>query len=341
MKALNAALVGVGRMGANHARILAEMEGVNLKAVCDADKAAAEKIARKYFVPAHYRDIQQMVDTEELDAVVIATPTTEHRKAAKICIEKKLHVFLEKPMATTVEECREIIEQAKSSNVKVMIGHIERFNPVILQLRSFLSENFLGDIYYIETVRSGPFPKRLYGSKDGVVIDLAVHDLDLVDYLFGRLNHIYAQHIQTDSHNQDIYARVMFKTKKGILGSSEFSWISPRKERSISIYGDKGLLVGNLMDQEVWFFENGDVGIDYSDNYYQNALWGRVSEGKVIKFPIKREEPLKAEHDYFFSLVRGEKEGKEGFGLDYGKMAVEYSQGVLSSAARNEIIYFN
>lgn len=340
MKAVNVAVVGVGRMGANHARVLAEMDGVNLKAVCDANKEAAGKIAGKYFVPAHYQDIQKLVDTEELDAVVIATPTTEHSKAAKICIEKKLHVFLEKPMASTVEECREIIEQAKSNNVKVMIGHIERFNPVILKLRSFLAEKFLGDIYYIETVRSGPFPKRLYGSKDGVVIDLAVHDLDLVDYLFGRLNHLYAQQIQTDSHNQDIYARVMFKTKKGILGSSEFSWISPRKERSISIYGDKGLLVGNLMDQEVWFFENGDVGIDYSDNYYQNALWGRVSEGKVIKFPIKREEPLKAEHDYFFSLVRGEKEGKEDFGLDYGKMAVEYSQGVLSSAAKNEIIYF-
>ena len=87
----------------------------------------------------------------------------------------------------------------------------------------------MGDIYYLETVRSGPFPKRLYGSKDGVVLDLAAHDLDLVGYLFGRLVHIYAHQIQTDSHHQDIYARVMFKTERGTLGSSEFSWISPRK----------------------------------------------------------------------------------------------------------------
>ena len=74
----------------------------------------------------------------------------------------------------------------------------------------------------------------------------------------------------------------------GVLGSSQFSWISPRKERSITVYGDKGMLVGNLIDQEVWFYENGDVGIDYSDNYYQNVIWGRVSEGKVIKYPTRR-----------------------------------------------------
>jgi predicted dehydrogenase len=226
---------------------------------------------------------------------------------------------------------------AADVGVQILVGHIERFNPVVIQLKQFLDENFLGKIFYIETVRSGPFPKRLYGSKDGVVIDLAVHDLDLVNYLFGRLEQVYAHHIQTDSHRQDIYARVMLKTRTGVLGSCEFSWISPRKERSISIYGDKGLLVGNLVDQEVWFYENGDVGIDYSDNYYQNVIWGKVSEGKVIKFPTKKEEPLRKELEFFSRLIRGEIRGHDPL---YGQLAVEYSQAVLDSGSSGQVIRF-
>jgi UDP-N-acetylglucosamine 3-dehydrogenase len=338
MSPIRIAVAGVGRMGSNHVRVLSEMDNVHFTAVCDANRDAAQKAARKHFVPACYTDLAEMLDRETLDAVVVALPTTSHCSAALQCIERGLHVLLEKPMASSVEECSRILELAASSGIQVMTGHIERFNPVILQLKKFLDEKYLGDLYYIETVRSGPFPKRLYGSKDGVVIDLAVHDLDLVDYLFGKIQHIYAHQIQTEAHQQDIYARVMFRTLQGALGSSEFSWISPRKERSISIYGDKGLLVGNLLDQEVWFYENGDVGIDYSDNYYQNVIWGRVSEGKVIKFPIKKEEPLRRELEFFCDLAADK---IRGYDPEYGRSAVRYSQAVLRSAQANQITYLN
>jgi predicted dehydrogenase len=192
-------------------------------------------------------------------------------------------------------------------------------------------------VYYIETVRSGPFPKRLYGSKDGVVIDLAVHDLDLVAYLGGELEQLYSHQIRVGDRRQDAYARVMLKTKKGILGSCEFSWISPRKERSISVFGDKGMLLANMLDQELWFYENGDVEVDYSDNYFQNVLLGRVSEGRVIKFPIRKEEPLRKELDFFLALVSGSAGEHDS---SYGKRAVAYSLSVLCSGQRDEIIRF-
>jgi UDP-N-acetylglucosamine 3-dehydrogenase len=337
MSEVRLAVIGVGRMGTNHVRVLSEMENVRLAAVCDANREAAEKVARRFLVPACYMDIEELTSREKLDGVVIAIPTAEHLQAAEICFSHKLHALIEKPLASSPTQCEAILENAARNGVQVLTGHIERFNPVVIQLKQFLDENFLGKIFYIETVRSGPFPKRLYGSKDGVVIDLAVHDLDLVNYLFGRLEHVYAHHIQTDSHKQDIYARVMLKTESGVLGSSEFSWISPRKERSISIYGDKGLLVGNLTDQEVWFYENGDVGIDYSDNYYQNVIWGRVSEGKVVKFPIKKEEPLRKELEFFCRLIRGEVQGHDPL---HGKLAVEYSQAVLDSGRSGQVVRF-
>ncbi len=338
MSELRIAVIGVGRMGTNHARVLSEMENVRLAAVCDANREAAEKVARRLLIPAVYTEIDELVRREKLDGVVIAVPTAEHAAAAEKCFRHRLHALIEKPLASSPQQCDAILKQAAAAGRVVLSGHIERFNPVVLQLKKFLDEDFLGKIFYIETVRSGPFPKRLYGSKDGVVIDLAVHDLDLVNYLFGRLEHVYAHHIQTDSHHQDIYARVMLKTQNGVLGSSEFSWISPRRQRSISIYGDKGLLVGNLVDQEVWFYENGDVGVDYSDNYYQNVIWGRVSEGKVVKFPIKREEPLRKELDYFCRLIQGEIRDYDPL---HGRLAVEYSQAVLESGRTGQVVRFD
>jgi len=332
---LRAAVAGTGRMGANHVRTLAEMDGVRLAAVCDADRQAAERVAARHFVPAVYDSLETMLEREELDALVIALPTAAHYAAALAAIDRGVPVLLEKPMASSVEQCTRLLERAAAAGVALMVGHVERFNPVILQLKRFLDEGFLGDLYYIGTVRSGPFPKRLYGSKDGVVIDLAVHDLDLVDSLFGRILHVYAHQIRAGEQKQDIYARVMFRTETGVLGSSEFSWISPRKERSISIYGDKGLLVGNLLDQEVWFYENGDVAIDASDNYYQNVIWGRVSEGKVIKFPIRKEEPLRKELETFCEVARGRLTPP---GAEYGLAAVAYSQAVLHSAGENRIV---
>ena len=129
----------------------------------------------------------------------------------------------------------------------------------------------------------------------------------------------------------------MYKTVNDILGSSEFSWISPKKERNISIYGDKGIILGNLLDQEVWYFENGDVNIDYSDNYYQNVVMGRVSEGKVIKYPIKKGEPLKNEYDFFIDYI---KDKSRYIDPNYGRKAVEYSLAVLESAENEKVIHF-
>jgi UDP-N-acetylglucosamine 3-dehydrogenase len=336
MKELRIAVIGAGRMGTNHARVLSEMPDVKLVAVCDADAEQARKTGRRFLAENSCGDPAALLATSGIDAAVVAVPTPEHRAVAGLCLEKGIDILVEKPMASTVAECDDIIEIAKKNGRVLMVGHIERFNPAIVQLKDFLDKRFLGDIYYVETTRAGPFPKRLYGSKDGVVIDLAVHDLDLVAYLFGPLSQLYANHISTPDRHQDIHARVLFKTSRNVGGTSQFSWISPKRERSMTVYGDKGVIGCNLIDQEIWYYENGDVGIDYSDNYYQNVLMGKVSEGKVIKFPIKREEPLRSELAFFFSLLRERTEHDPS----YGRAAVRYSLSVLESAQEDRIVYF-
>jgi UDP-N-acetylglucosamine 3-dehydrogenase len=336
MKTLRIAVIGVGRMGTNHARVLSEMPEVILSAICDASEDNATKTARRFFAERSCTSIDELLRSGKPDAAVIAVPTAEHLAVARACLGGGMHILVEKPMAPSESDCEQMIDQARRAGLVLMVGHVERFNPVILKLKEFLDQKYLGDIYCVETSRCGPFPKRLYGSKDGVVIDLAVHDLDLIAYLFGPLRQLYANQILTPDHRQDIHARVLLKTESGIVGTAQFSWISPKRERSITVYGDKGILYGNLIDQEVWYYENGDVEIDFSDNYYQNVLMGRVSEGKVIKFPIRKEEPLKSELAFFCDQVRGGK----SFDAAYGREAVRYSQAVLRSAQRDEIVVF-
>jgi UDP-N-acetylglucosamine 3-dehydrogenase len=333
---IKVAVIGAGNMGANHIRVLSDIEGVRLAGVCDSNREAVARKLTRYGIGDAYTDVDSLVRGESPDAVVVASPTHTHLAIVTRCLERGLHVFVEKPMASTIAECEQMMTAASRAGRTLFVGHIERWNPVIVKLR----ENYLGEIYYIETVRSGPFPKRLYGSKDGVVIDLAVHDLDLVAHLLGGLKQIYAHLIRIGSKKQDVYARMMYQTARGALGSSECSWISPRKERRISIYGDKGMLLGNMLDQEVWFHENGDVELDYSDNYFQNILMGRVSEGKVVKFPVRKEEPLRKELEFFLGLVAGTGEGVR-FDAGYGRDAVRYSLAVLESAERDSIVRFD
>jgi UDP-N-acetylglucosamine 3-dehydrogenase len=337
MNPLRIAVIGVGRMGTNHARVLSEMPNVTLVAICDADAESAAKAAKRFFAEKACADPRELLAARKLDAAVVAVPTGEHLTVARRLMEEGVHVLVEKPMAPTVSDCELLMAVARERRRVLMVGHVERFNPVILQLREFLDQKFLGDVYYVETSRCGPFPKRLYGSKDGVVIDLAVHDLDIIASLFGPLRQLYANHIQTPGSKQDIHARVLLKTMSGIVGTSQFSWISPKRERSITVYGDKGILLGNLIDQEIWYYENGDVDIDYSDNYYQNVLMGRVSEGKVIKFPIRKEEPLRSELIFFCDLAR---EGRD-HDPAYGRDAVRYSLAVLHSAQADEKVSFD
>lgn len=339
MNVTRVAVIGAGNMGSNHIRVLSEMENVRLAGVCDENVEAASRKLKRYGLGEVHPDIDSLLRADAADAVIVASPTHTHHAVAKACLERGLHVFVEKPMASTVAECEDLLDCGARAGRTLFVGHVERWNPVVARLRSFLEESFLGNIYYIETVRSGPFPKRLYGSKDGVVIDLAVHDLDLVAHLLGGLGQLYAHLIRIEARRQDVYARIMFKTVNGVLGSSEFSWISPRKERRITIFGDKGMLLGNMLDQEVWFYENGDVEIDYSDNYFQNMMMGRVSEGKVIKFPVRKEEPLRRELESFFDIVAGRKAAPDG-SAGYGRDAVRYSLAVLESAERDAIVHF-
>ncbi|MBT5924415.1 Gfo/Idh/MocA family oxidoreductase, partial [Candidatus Woesearchaeota archaeon] len=175
-------VIGVGLMGRNHARVYADLENVELVAISDPDEVALTKQANR-FGCTKYTNYQDMIEKEKLDIVSIAVPTSLHKQVSFNVIAKGINVLLEKPIAPTIQEAKDIIEFAREKNVKLMIGHIERFNPAIIELKKRLDNNELGKIFKIDVSRVGPYTKRM--NDVGVVVDLAVHDLDIIRYITG------------------------------------------------------------------------------------------------------------------------------------------------------------
>lgn len=226
-------------------------------------------------------------------------------------INSGIHILLEKPIALNEDEAKEIISAANNSKVKLMIGHIERFNPAIIELKKRLEKKELGKIYKIDVQRIGPFPSRI--TDVGVIIDLAVHDLDIIDYLIeSPLTRIYAETQQKihPKHKDSLLA--VLRYNKGTLGVLNINYVSPKKIRKISIFGEKGMFEVDYLTQEISFYKNSyyNETSDFAEKFLG------ISEGDCIKINIAREEPLLAEIRSFVDCVINNKEspitGEEG-----------------------------
>lgn len=303
---MNIAVIGAGIMGYNHIRVLSESDEADVIAVADIDNAKLAKIKKIFRIPRVYTSYKELIAKENPDAFIVAVPTSLHKGIVLACLEKNRPVFVEKPIAHSVEDAQEMITAAKRHNQILMVGHIERFNPIISELKTLINNNFLGELYLVNGIRIGPYPKRM--TDVGVLIDLAVHDLDIFRYLFGEITEIYTQLITNG--DKPVHSRILLKINKKINASAEFSWVSPKRVRSIEVYGVAGLIKGDYQDQTLVFYENGDekMANAVSQDYFKHLMTGGyVSEGKIIQFPIKKQEPLKLELAHFLDCIKTNK----------------------------------
>jgi len=302
MENLNAGVIGIGSMGRNHARIYAELPGVNLVAVADSNEETTDNITEKYACKP-YKDYKEMIENKKLDVISIAVPTKLHKQVALDVIEKGINVLIEKPIAPSVEEGKEIIEFASKNKVKLMVGHIERFNPAVIELKKKLDNNELGKIFKIDVNRVGPFPSRIRDV--GVVIDLAVHDLDVIRYLTNseveKVHSEIEKQIHTD--HEDLLSAIL-KLKNGVICNLNVNWLTPTKIRKLYITGEKGMFIVNYLNQDLHFYENAEVNNNVN---YKDIMMG-VSEGKMMKFNVEKKEPLKVEIEHFIDCVKNNKE---------------------------------
>ena len=298
---LKVAVIGVGAMGRNHVRVYYELPGVQLVGVSDLDGNAAAAATRLYSTKT-FTDYRQMLDETKPDAVTIAVPTEHHRETALEVINRGIHVLIEKPIASTVEEGQEIIDAAAQAGVCLQVGHIERFNPAVIALRQQLAENALGKVYQIDARRQGPFPGRI---KDvGVVVDLAVHDIDVIRYVTGaEITRVYAETAQRIHETREDMVTGLLRLSDGAVGTLTINWLTPTKIRELYVTGERGMYRVDYLTQDLYFFENAAAPV--GDWPFLN-LRG-VNEGRMIRQVVAKKEPLRAELESFIAAVKGEK----------------------------------
>jgi UDP-N-acetylglucosamine 3-dehydrogenase len=242
--ALKIGVVGVGVMGSNHARVLAEMAGVQLVGVVDPDIKQRQFVARNLGCPES-SDLDGLIRSG-VDAVTIAAPTHLHHDLALKCIAHGIHVLVEKPIAPTVEDGRAIVAAARRAGVTLMVGHVERFNPAVESIKRAIKGQ---DILSIAITRVGPFPPRM--SNVGVVIDLAVHDIDLIRWFTdSEIVEIQPQLSSAIAEREDI-ALLQFRTASGVLAHINTNWLTPFKARTIHVATRDKYLIGDLLTLQV------------------------------------------------------------------------------------------
>jgi len=241
---LRVGVVGVGVMGSNHARVFAGLPGAQLAGVADPDAKQAEFVARTLNCAA-VTDVEALLGLG-VDAITIAAPTHLHRDVALAAIARGVHVLVEKPIASTVEEGREIIDAARNAGVTLMVGHVERFNPAVEAIKEAIRGE---DILSIAITRVGPFPPRM--SNVGVVIDLAVHDIDLIRWFTDSdIIEVQPQLSSAVAEREDI-ALLQFRTASGVLAHINTNWLTPFKARNVTVATRRKYVMGDLLTRQV------------------------------------------------------------------------------------------
>lgn len=326
MSMLRAGVIGTGSMGKNHVRVYAELPNVEL--VCIADPQSDLSFFEKKYKAKTYTDYKKMLDEEELDLVTVATPTITHKDVALDVMGRGIHLLLEKPIADSAEEADEIIAAAEKNGVKLMVGHLERFNPAVIELKRRIQEGELGKVYKVDVNRVGPIPPRIQDV--GVTIDLAVHDIDVMRFLTeAEPERVFAETEQRiHSKREDLLAGIIRFTNRTICYLN-VNWLTATRIRKLYITGEKGMFVIDYIQQTLHFFEN-------AASNGPNAQYNMIKEGKMIRYPIHKKEPLKEEIAHFVECI--EKDTQPLVSGEDGKKAIKIALDILTSAKTQEVV---
>ena len=330
---LKTAVIGVGSMGVNHARVYWELPGSELVGISDMNDNLVNSVAKKYSTRA-YTDYRVMLDEVKPDVVTVAVPTLFHREVALEIIDRDISLLIEKPIAFDLEEGKSIIAAAKAKGVKLMIGHIERFNPAIIALKQQVASGELGRIFQMDAHRQGPFPARI--ADVGVVIDLAVHDLDIMRYVSQQ--EVVRLYAETEKHIHSKYEDLLtglVRMSDGAIGTLTINWLTPTKIREFIVTGERGLYRVDLLTQDLYMFEN---AVTHSSEWETMQILRGVREGKMTRFVIPKKEPLRAEQEAFLDAVQNNTAvpipGEDGL------KALELAKAVVESGVEHRTLEF-
>lgn len=325
---LRVGLVGLGSMGRNHLRVISSHPDTILAAVADLDAEAVEAAVAQTSVRG-FADPLAMIREVELDGIVIAAPTTAHVSIALAAIERGIPVLVEKPLAGTVDEAIAILAAARKHNVRVMVGHVERYNPAVLEMGRLLRAGWLSTVYAVTSRRAGPFPARIRDV--GVTVDLGTHDVDMLSWIVGeRPVRVYAETAQRihAAHEDLTFGLMHFPS--GATGFLDVDWLTPVKRRSLVAIGEEGMFELDYLTQKLTFTRSNVERPQMIGGY------ATTFSGDVADIPVVNLEPLRAEMDEFVRVLRtGDRPYTDG---EDGLWAVAIANALLTAASERRPI---
>jgi UDP-N-acetylglucosamine 3-dehydrogenase len=312
MKKLGVAVIGTGFWGRNHARVYKELEETELLAICDIDPERAKNVAKQFGVDA-YTGPGKMLKREDIKAVSVCTWSTSLAKTALAALNAGKHVLVEKPMATNVRQAQKLLETAEKEGLHITIGFLMRFIPGIQHIKKAIEDRTIGGLVCAAAKRVSQWPERV--GDVGVVKDTAIHDVDIVRYLFNEDPvAVYAKTGSMKHKKFEDYAQIMLTFEDGKSAFIESNWLTPYKTRTLIVTGSSAILKLDYITQEL-----------------------TIEDAKQTLQPrYQWQEPLKLELRHFANCIL-DKEKPLITGMD-GFKALQIAEASLKSSATGRIV---
>jgi len=279
---MNVGVIGLGWMGKLHLRVYSELSGVNVVGAVDTNQAALDEVKERFGVPT-FTSLDDLL-AQPLDAVSVCVPTVLHLNVGLTVMEAGVNCLIEKPLAASADEGRQLLAKAKEKNLKLMVGHIERFNPAVRRVKELVQDN---GVISIQIERVGPYPPRIQDV--GVMRDLGSHDIDLIRFITGsEYKHAFAVTSTTIGKHEDT-ALITAEMENGVLAHVNTNWVTPYKSRFIHVACKDRYIAADLITQQVKAYSK----FEGYDAHYSVKEW-----------PVMYREPVVEELKAFLAAVK-------------------------------------
>lgn len=321
-------LFGLGRMGRNHLRLLSESPDFDLVGVVDAKPVVRPPNVTIYPVFAGLADVAY-------DVAVVATPTATHRDVVLELIKAKKHVLVEKPLASSFAQGREVLKAATEAGVKIAVGHVERFNPVVRKIREVIRGGWLGDPIHFSFTRVGGYPETVLAGNN-VLLDLAVHDIDVFRSIVGQVRVESSVAHSTWKPGVLDTAEILLEAASGPTASLHANWVTPTKIRTVRVTGTRGVLFADYILQSLELHggnltkriePTGPESLDTIQEHYRTT--------DRVTFGVTKEEPLAIQLKQFAKFLRDGDTGELCLGDDALAAVLLAERGMDAAAKRD------
>lgn len=321
------AIVGCGYWGINYVRVFGELPDVQVSWVCDQDGARLELAGRRAPHAAITRDLHDVLADPEVSSVIVATSSATHFEISREVLRSGKNLLVEKPLTLVSEEARELVELAERSRLVLMVGHTFLYNAAVQKMKSLLTSDDFGEIYYLHATRTH---LGLIRKDVNAIWDLAPHDISIFNYLVGKepvwVSAVGSRLLQ--NNREDVgFATIVYPG--GILGNVHVSWIDSNKVREVVVVGSKKRIVFNDIDalEKVRIFDKGVAISGEVDSFGEFQL--QLRDGDIISPKIEANEPLKVQCQHFLDCVKSGatpiSDGRNGLAVVRTMVAIEKS----------------